>query len=113
MFRDLAIRECIDVCVQAQLEAEQCAAISLAGEEVTDLRRCIQLCRDTANVCALAVHFLAHNSDFAQKVCELCVEICVACRDECAKHEFEHCQRCADLCHRAAEKCEKLTLQPL
>ncbi len=113
MYRDLAIQECIDLCVAAQMEAEQCATIALASDDVTDLRHCIQLCRDAASVCALTVQFLGNDSDFAQNVCELCVDLCVACRDECARHDLEFTQRCAEACHNAADKCERISLQPL
>ena len=113
MFRDLAIKECVDLCLKAQVEAERCAAFCLGSEEATDLRRCIQTCQDAADVCQMTVRLLARNSGLAQNACELCVDVCVNCRDECAKHELEVCQQCAEACHQAAEKCERLTLQPL
>lgn len=113
MYRDIVIQACIEACVNCELECERCSTACLMDANPQELAHCIQLNRDCANVCALAVKYLAHNSDYAQAICETAVEICVACRDECARHDTEACRRGAIACHEAAEECERIALQPV
>ena len=113
MYRDIAVQNCIRTCTECEAECERCVKACMATSNAPSFFHCIQLCRDTANICATAIKFLAQNSDYAQKICETCVDVCLACRDECARHEEDFCHRCADVCHKAAEECEKLSLQPV
>ena len=69
------------------------------------MRRCIELDRSCAYICAFAAHEMARQSPFTEKVCQLCAQICEACAAECGKHEHDHCQQCAEACRRCAEAC--------
>ncbi|HRO68820.1 MAG TPA: four-helix bundle copper-binding protein [Chitinophagaceae bacterium] len=45
------------------------------------------------------------QSTHANAACQLCADICIACAEECEKHEHEHCLRCAAICRQCAEVC--------
>lgn len=113
MYRDILVQSCIEACTQCEVECERCSTACLMDNNAHAMAHCIQLARDCANICELVVKYLAHDSDFAQSACETCVEVCLACRDECARHDSDYCLRCASACHRAAEECEKFALQPV
>ena len=83
-------------------------AIKTSRLNVKMMARCIELDRDCADICSLAVQFMARGSKYAEKLCALCAEICKACGDECAKSKLEHCQRCAEACHKFADECNKM-----
>ena len=89
---------------------QSCIHAACLGEDnIKMLARCIQLDRDCADICRLAMAFMARDSEFAQRVCAMCADICQACGDECAKHShMEHCVRCATACHRCAEECRRM-----
>lgn len=70
---------------------------------------CIRLNRSCSDLCSLAAHELSRGSEFAEQVCQLCIEACEHCAAECAKHEMEHCQVCAQACRECAEACRQLT----
>lgn len=101
------IQECIDNCYEAAEACESCATNCIAqGDE--DLTRCIDLCRDVANVATTAAIFMARNSEFDPQVCELCAEICEACAEECEKHDMEATEGCTDVLHRCMDSCREM-----
>ncbi len=73
---------------------------------------CIELDRYCADICRLAVAFMAradqHTDRFAHQLCALCSEICEACAEECRQHDIEHCQNCADACEAFAKACQEM-----
>jgi hypothetical protein len=72
------------------------------------MTRCIGLDIDCAQVCQMAVAFMAGGSDYAGAACRLCAEICDACAQECARHDVDHCQQCAEACRRCAQACRAM-----
>ncbi len=66
------------------------------------MARCISLCRDCADVCALTARFVARGSEHAAHLLKECIEICHACAEECGQHPQRHCQECAEACRRCA-----------
>ena len=53
------------------------------------MARCIELDRDCADLCALAVRLMSRGSDFAARLCAVCAEVCEACACECTKHDAD------------------------
>jgi len=100
----------IDACNDCTVACELCATECLHEQDVKMTARCIELDRDCATICATAARLMASGSDFADRVCGVCAEICQACGDECAKHEAQHCQDCARACRRCAEECRKMAV---
>lgn len=103
-------QSCIDACNACLIECEHCATACLSEKDIDKLTRCIQLDRDCADICRLAIQLMSRGSKFADQICGLCADICEACANECANHkEMEHCKRCEDACNRCAEECRKMT----
>lgn len=96
------MKSCIDECLACMTACNHCYEACLSGEHASHMKRCIQLDRDCADICALAASFMSRNSEFAQQICALCAVICEACGSECKKHKEEHCQKCAEACRRMA-----------
>ncbi len=100
---------CIEACHECTGACEHCATACLSEENVKDMERCIRLDRTCAAICALAEREMAADSEFAERICQLCAEICDACGEECARHQhMEHCRECAEACRRCAEACREM-----
>ena len=99
--------ECVDNCFEAAQACEWCATACIAmGEE--DMARCIELCRDVADMTTLHARFMARNSNYSAELAETCAELCEECADECAQHDAEHCQTCADVLRECADSCRNM-----
>ncbi len=99
---------CIEACHGCVVACEHCATACLHESDTKAMALCIELDRDCADICSLAVQLMSRGSAFASKFCKLCAEVCQACGDECAKHKVEHCQQCATACHKCADECRKM-----
>ena len=89
---------------------EHCATACLHEENIKMMARCIELDRSCADACSFASREMARDSEFAERVCQLCAEFCDACGEECAKHKMDHCQMCAEACRRCAEACREMSV---
>lgn len=87
---------CADAC-------EHCAAACLVEKDAARFR-CIELCRDCADLCRQTVTFMLRDSDYVNICMQLCRIACLACAEECATHNSEHCQACARSCRVCAEE---------
>jgi hypothetical protein len=99
---------CIVACHACVVACNHCAACCLQEPDVKMLVRCIGLDMDCAQVCEVAAALMSGGSDFAGRLCALCVEVCQACADECGKHDMDHCQQCAEACRLCAAECRKM-----
>lgn len=90
-----------------------CADACLAEDKVANLRQCIRLNSDCADICfataRIAVRRTGGNEQIIHAVLEACALACRLCGDECDKHAqmHEHCRICADACRRCEEACRK------
>ena len=88
--------------------ADACAA------EAMDMRQCIRLCLDTADVCEattrLGLRRTGENEAILREVLELCARACDDCAAECEKHDHEHCKLCAQMCLECARDCREAAL---
>ena len=101
-------QSCIEACSACAVACSHCAASCLNEENVADMRECIRLDLDCADICMLSVEYMARGSNFAVDVCALCGDVCEACADECARHDSEHCRACAEACKRCADECRRM-----
>jgi hypothetical protein len=96
---------CADTCTA-------CVDACLAEQMVADLRQCIRLNLDCADVCLtcarLATRRTGTNEQLMRQMLDACVIACGLCRDECARHAsaHEHCRLCADACLRCVGACK-------
>ncbi len=83
-----------------------CAISCLDEPMVGQMRDCIKLDLDCADICQTTASFFARVSPHAQHFLHECAEICDACAAECEKHRhMEHCRLCAEACRQCAEAC--------
>nr|MDQ3342689.1 four-helix bundle copper-binding protein [Actinomycetota bacterium] len=101
---------CFD-CAQA---CSACADACLGEDMVAELRKCIRLDLDCADVCAATGRVLsrqtAYDPTITTAVLTACAAACKACGDECASHAemHDHCQVCAEACRRCEQACNAL-----
>ena len=102
-----SIEECLD-CAQT---CTSCADACLGEAHFAELRQCIRLNLDCADLCAataaIASRRTGANDAVLKAVLLACREACRACGAECGRHAsmHEHCQVCADACRRCEEAC--------
>ena len=66
----------------------------------------IFLLQDCSEICEASGNFTIRGSDFYEKVCEMCVEICEACAIDCDKFKDDlPMKACAIACWRCADSC--------
>lgn len=101
--------ECAQVCTS-------CADACLAEEMVAELRRCIRLDLDCADVCTTTARILSRQTELdlalLQVQLEACRRACGLCGDECEQHAqmHAHCRVCAEACRRCEKSCNQLLL---
>lgn len=108
------LAECIQACFQCAQTCTACADACLAEDMVADLRQCIRLNADCADICAATGAVLSRqtgtNIETTRALLEACRAACKACGDECASHAemHEHCKVCAEACRRCEQACTDL-----
>ena len=73
------------------------------------MAKCIQLDMECAAICYAAAQVMSIGGHKAKELCRLCAEACVACAQECNKHDNEHCRECAEACRNCAAECDKMS----
>jgi Domain of Unknown Function (DUF326) len=108
--RDLLAR-CIDECLACLQSCTACADADLAEDDVAEMRRCIRLCLDCADVCDTTLRLLSRQTEFvaetARSQVASCWEECAICARECERHadHHEHCRICGEQCRRCEAAC--------
>jgi len=106
-----ALVACIDACYACAQACTSCADACLAEEMVAELRQCIRLNLDCADICgvtaSLAARRTGSNEEVIRKTLEACATACRICGQECASHaaKHEHCRVCADACRACEHAC--------
>jgi len=111
---------CIEECFACAQTCIACADSCLAEDAVSELRQCIRLNADCADVCvaagSLASRRTGSNEAVLKQVLTTCAAACLACGEECTRHasKHEHCRICADECRRCQKACEEAasSIQP-
>ena len=108
-----ALIRCIEECHACAQTCIACADACLAEQMVDQLKQCIRLNLDCADVCTatgnLATRRTGSNKDLLRQMIEVCAEACRICGEECASHadQHEHCQICADSCRSCEQACRE------
>ncbi|MCZ8132191.1 MAG: four-helix bundle copper-binding protein [Steroidobacteraceae bacterium] len=107
---DVLIRA-LEACYDCAQTCTACADACLAEPAVTQLRQCIRLNLDCADVCgatgALASRRTGSNEALMRTMLEACALACRLCGAECERHArtHAHCRVCADTCRRCERAC--------
>jgi hypothetical protein len=109
-----SLAEAISSCLECAAVCTMCADACAAEPDVAELRRCIRLNADCADLCGAVARVLGRTGDphsgALRAAVDACAEICVACASECQKHadHHEHCRQCAEVCMRCARACQAI-----
>ena len=104
----------IEACFQCAQTCTACADACLGEDMVAELRNCIRLNLDCADVCTTTGHILSRRtgSDLAtvKAVLEACRIACAECATKCEKHAdmLDHCRVCAEACRHCEQACADL-----
>src|SRR5437588_12900170 len=84
----------IDACSNCVQSCTSCADADLVEPDVTEMRACIALCLDCADVCDLVARILSRpaQSDHlvVHRLLQACARQCTLCAEECAGHAEHH-----------------------
>jgi hypothetical protein len=103
-----AYQSCIDACYSCVAAGNYCASACLQEKNQEDFSICIRLDLECASICKSAAELMSLGSNYANAVCQVCADICLACAEECEKHDREHCRKCAEACRLCAEECASM-----
>ena len=102
---------CIEHCCSCAQTCTSCADACLAEERVAELRQCIRLNLDCADLCyaagSLASRRTGSNETAIVEALRACAMACRLCGEECARHgeHMEHCRICAEACRACEAAC--------
>jgi uncharacterized membrane protein len=102
-----AAAECIFACTT-------CADACLEEDDPAELRQCIRMDLDCAEICSVTARLIARPGPQDQRVLQAqldaCATACRACAEECEAHadHMEHCRICAEACRACAEACDRM-----
>lgn len=106
-----ALIRCIEECYACAQTCTSCADACLAESDVQDLRQCIRLNLDCADVCnttgRLATRRTGSDEELIRRMLDVCATICRLCGEECARHDHAHCRICAEACRRCMKACQE------
>ncbi|MFD1717772.1 four-helix bundle copper-binding protein [Georgenia deserti] len=104
----------LDALIACAQTCTACADACLAEQQPADLRACIRLNLDCADICgATARVFSRHTAGdptTVRALLQACVQACRSCAEECERHadHHEHCRVCAQQCRSCEEACSAL-----
>lgn len=107
-----SLTHCIEMCLQCAASCTACADECLDEPDIAQLRRCIRLNVDCADVCAMLARLLSRRGDPDLTTLRSCLEaattICSATALESQKHasDYEYCKLNAELCLACARECD-------
>ncbi len=111
-----------DACFDCAHACRACADMCIGEEGLAELRSCIQINLDCADVCmatgGVAMRHSSRprgaagqepscNDRFMELMFDTCAEICRCCEEECMRHAQAHkqCLRCAAICRASIQAC--------
>lgn len=97
-----ACNRCHQVCLQTAMNF----CLSQGGNHVEPSH--FRLMMNCATICETSANFMLSGSDYHQRVCGVCAEICEACAADCESLGdmddcVEACRSCAASCRQMAE----------
>ena len=108
-----ALIRCIEECFSCAQSCTSCADACVGEEMIDQLRQCIRLNLDCADICwaagTIATRRTGSNEQVIVATLEVCAQACQTCAAECERHAsmHEHCRICAESCRRCEETCRK------
>jgi hypothetical protein len=104
------MRECIQNCLDCYRICVETThhCLTLGGKHAE--ARHIGLMQACAEICRTSAAFMLHGSEFHNRTCGVCAEVCRACEQSCSKMAEGDATmtQCADICRRCAESCQRM-----
>ena len=107
------LADLIEAAVECAQTCTSCADACLSEESVAQMRKCIRLDLDCADVCDTTSRVLTRQTEYdaplSKAQVEACRQACATCAEECEQHaeHHEHCRICAEACRRCEQACER------
>jgi hypothetical protein len=104
--------DAIDAASACAQTCTSCADACLAEAMVAQLRQCVRLNLDCADVCdafaRLGSRRTGSNEEVIRKLLDACISACRLCAEECERHasKHEHCRVCAESCRQCESACQ-------
>lgn len=100
------LRETIDQCLDCYQSCQQLIfhCLQLGGAHADPAH--IKLLQDCSTITATTAKLMIRGSDFYNKLCELCSEICLVCARDCERFDDEAMRHCAEICRNCASSCQ-------
>jgi hypothetical protein len=104
----------VEACRECALACSACADACLSEQHVAELRECIRLNLDCADVCtatgAVVLRLTRPHRTPMKALLLACIEICRTCGDMCAAHStmHAHCKACAEACRHCEQACRAM-----
>jgi hypothetical protein len=101
------MQACIDACNACSVTCLSMATghcLEMGGEHAAPEH--IRIMLDCAEICGVAVNFMARQSEHHPHICRECAEICRACAKSCAK--LEGMEECVEACRHSADECDRM-----
>ena len=104
-----SLADCVAACLECEQACVACADACLGEKQVMDLRRCIRLNQDCADICGVtarvASRLFERDTAMLSAQLEACMRACATCGTECHRHasHHEHCKICSEACRRCEE----------
>jgi len=105
---DSEMKACMDACHECHITCLHMAmnhCLEAGGRHAEPQH--MKLMLDCAQICSVAIDFMARKSEHHAHICRVCAEICRACAASCEQLDgmedcVAACRRCADACDRMA-----------
>ena len=108
------ILDCLRACSDCSIACIGCADACIAEEQIAELRECIRLNLDCANLAATTGAVIArltkpHKAPMTALL-NTTIAACHACAELCDQHSdrYAHCRSCAGCCRACAHACAAL-----
>jgi hypothetical protein len=104
----------IDACLNCVQACKSCGDADLAEEDVADMRRCVALDEQCADVCDVTARLLSQPAFWDEfvvhRLLQACLRVCTNCAEECALHaaHHRHCAICERVCRACVRACSVL-----
>ena len=108
-----SLAHCIEVCLRCATSCTACADECLDEPELADMRHCIRLNLDCADVVGTIARLLSRRGEPDLSTLRACLEagtsIANACASETLKHasSYEYCRLTAEICAACGRECEE------
>ena len=109
-----AVAAAIDACLSCAQTCTSCSDADLAEDDVAEMRTCIALCLNCADVCGLTARVLSRPTHWdhfvVHRLLQACVRTCTSSAEECARHakHHRHCAICERACRACIDACNAL-----